>query len=100
MAGGNSPPPLEGGGWGGWCQGRTEASREPTTPPNPLPQGEGEKFTRRSRLILMRMGQRPVVGLGREAGQVGEAPACLGGGAAFRVAWVALGCRLAHGGTV
>ncbi|HTB46189.1 MAG TPA: SAM-dependent methyltransferase [Acetobacteraceae bacterium] len=37
----NTPPPLEGGGWGEGCvQPRTAAVRTP--PPGPLPQGEGE----------------------------------------------------------
>ena len=36
-----TPPPLEGGGWGEGCvQPRSAAVRAP--PPNPLPQGEGE----------------------------------------------------------
>ena len=34
----NTPPPLEGGGWGEGCV------RDETPPPNPLPQGEGECF--------------------------------------------------------
>jgi microcystin degradation protein MlrC len=37
----NSPPPLEGGGWGEGCvPPRSLAARTP--PPSPLPQGEGE----------------------------------------------------------
>jgi hypothetical protein len=38
------PLPLrEGGGGRGWCQGHAETCRALTPPPNPLPQGEGEK---------------------------------------------------------
>ena len=39
-ADGNTPPPLEGGGWG---EGLVGATLRPTPPPNPLPQGEGEQ---------------------------------------------------------
>src|ERR1700733_2692456 len=35
----NTPPPLEGGGWGG---GSLRAHPRPTPPPRPPPQGEGE----------------------------------------------------------
>ncbi len=34
-----TPPPLEAGGWGEGCVG---SSHQPTPPPNPLAQGEGE----------------------------------------------------------
>src|ERR1700733_10302256 len=35
----NTPPPLEGGGWG---EGSVQRTHAPTSPPDPLPQGEGE----------------------------------------------------------
>jgi amino acid adenylation domain-containing protein/non-ribosomal peptide synthase protein (TIGR01720 family) len=38
----NTPPPLEGRGWG---EGAIGANFRPTPPPNPLPQGEGEYFS-------------------------------------------------------
>ena len=39
----SAPPPLEGGGWGEGCE-RPGTWVARTPPPNPLPQGEGEKL--------------------------------------------------------
>jgi Cu2+-exporting ATPase len=54
----DTPPPLEGGGWG---EGLVGANLRPTPPPNPLPQGEGEGCAPTSpELWLTRPGHPPV----------------------------------------
>ena len=50
----DSPPPLEGGGWGEGSSIHRPGGSIP--PPSPLPQGEGESLSRHG-LILMPIGE-------------------------------------------